>query len=128
MLCREASHSICAHTAAGSGNSNWCGHAWMRFAGLCRLVLVLSGICEFAPCAAGHVLIPEANKVHSSQQRCHNLKERPVQPGVYCYQYLVDGTWMTSPDVPVGPDDDGHLCNKARSCTWPGCESSLWPK
>jgi hypothetical protein len=38
-----------------------------------------------------------------------------VQPGTYCYQYLVDGTWMTSPDVPVGPDDDGHLCNKARA-------------
>ncbi|KAK9834998.1 hypothetical protein WJX81_003222 [Elliptochloris bilobata] len=37
-----------------------------------------------------------------------------LAPGVYCYQYLVDGTWMTSPDVPVGPDDDGHLCNKIR--------------
>ena len=51
---------------------------------------------------------------------------RSVQPGVYCYQYLVDGTWMTSPDVPVGPDDDGHLCNKARCYTWPICEILLW--
>lgn len=100
----------------------------MYFASLRRLVLVLLGICEFAACAAGHVLIPQPNKVHSSQQSCQNLSEFPVQPGVYCYQYLVDGTWMTSPDVPVGPDDDGHLCNKARSRTWPGCESSLWLK
>lgn len=38
-----------------------------------------------------------------------------LQPGTYCYQYLVDGTWMTSPDAPVGPDDDGHLCNKVSS-------------
>lgn len=36
-----------------------------------------------------------------------------LQPGTYCYQFLVNGTWMTSPDMPVGPDDDGHLCNKA---------------
>lgn len=35
-----------------------------------------------------------------------------MQPGVYSYQYLVDGTWMTSPDASVGPDDDGYLCNK----------------
>ena len=35
-----------------------------------------------------------------------------LQPGAYSYQYLVDGTWMTSPDAPVGPDDEGHLCNK----------------
>ena len=83
---------------------------------------------EYAPCAPGRVLIPQPNKVHSSQQRCHKLTERPVQPGVYCYQYLVDGTWMTSPDVPVGPDDDGHLCNKARSRAWPGCASSSWAK
>ena len=42
-----------------------------------------------------------------------------VQPGAYSYQYLVDGTWMTSPDAPVGPDDDGHLCNKVRPPTLP---------
>ena len=38
----------------------------------------------------------------------------PLQPGTYSYQYLVDGKWMTSPDAPAGPDDDGHLCNKVR--------------
>ncbi|CAL8467114.1 g6650 [Coccomyxa elongata] len=35
-----------------------------------------------------------------------------LPPGTYSYQYLVDGIWMTSPDASVGPDDDGHLCNK----------------
>lgn len=39
-----------------------------------------------------------------------------LQPGTYSYQFLVDGTWMTSPDMPVGPDDDGHLCNKVMTC------------
>ena len=45
-----------------------------------------------------------------------------LQPGTYCCQYLVDGTWMTSPDAPVGPDDDGHLCNKVRTC-----HASIYP-
>ena len=45
-----------------------------------------------------------------------------LQPGTYCYQYLVDGTWMTSPDAPVGPDDEGHLCNKVLlNCRDQGC-------
>lgn len=35
-----------------------------------------------------------------------------AQAGTYAYQFLVDGTWMTSPDAPVVPDDDGHLCNQ----------------
>lgn len=38
-----------------------------------------------------------------------------LQPGTYSYQFLVDGTWMTSPDAPVAPDDDGHLCNRVRT-------------
>ena len=50
-----------------------------------------------------------------------------LQPGAYCYQYLVDGTWMTSPDAPVGPDDDGHLCNRVSACHAPSppCSSTL---
>ncbi|KAK9824654.1 hypothetical protein WJX72_012101 [[Myrmecia] bisecta] len=35
-----------------------------------------------------------------------------LTPGTYSYQFLVDGTWMTSPEVNMAPDDDGHLCNK----------------
>jgi hypothetical protein len=42
------------------------------------------------------------------------------QPGTYSYQFLVDGTWMTSPDAAVGPDDDGHLCNKVWPLLLPG--------
>lgn len=41
-----------------------------------------------------------------------------MQPGTFSYQYLVDGVWMTSPDASVGPDDDGHLCNKV-TIIWP---------
>ena len=51
-----------------------------------------------------------------SQSEKFALKVQPccidVQPGTYSYQFLVDGTWMTSPDVPVSPDEDGHPCNK----------------
>jgi len=38
-----------------------------------------------------------------------------VQAGVYHVQFLVDGSWMTSPELPVGHDEDGHLCNTART-------------
>ena len=38
-----------------------------------------------------------------------------MQPGTYSYQFLVDGSWMTSPDAPVAPDEDGHLCNRVSS-------------
>ena len=33
---------------------------------------------------------------------------------MYHVQFLVDGSWMTSPELPVGDDEDGHLCNTAR--------------
>ena len=42
-----------------------------------------------------------------------------LQPGVYYVQFLVDGAWMSSPDLPVGPDEDGHFCNKVRTRTHP---------
>lgn len=38
-----------------------------------------------------------------------------VQAGVYHVQFLVDGSWMTSPQLPVGDDEDGHLCNTVRT-------------
>ena len=38
-----------------------------------------------------------------------------MQPGTYSYQFLVDGSWMTSPEAPVAPDEDGHLCNRVSS-------------
>lgn len=34
-----------------------------------------------------------------------------LTPGVYSYQFLVDGRWVTSPDAPIAKDDAGHLCN-----------------
>ena len=39
-----------------------------------------------------------------------------MQPGVYAYQYLVDGKWLTSPDAPIAHDEEDHLCNKVG---WP---------
>ena len=45
-----------------------------------------------------------------------------AQAGVYHVQFLVDGSWMTSPEFPVGQDEDGHLCNTAR--TKPGSVTS----
>lgn len=43
---------------------------------------------------------------------CH-IKDQPhAQLGVYSYQFLVDGSWMTSPDASVAPDEEGHLCNR----------------
>ncbi|KAK9810564.1 hypothetical protein WJX73_000994 [Symbiochloris irregularis] len=35
-----------------------------------------------------------------------------LPPGVYAFQYLVDGKWLTSPDAPVAHDEEGHLCNQ----------------
>lgn len=40
------------------------------------------------------------------------VQVRGLQPGVYAYQYLVDGKWLTSPDAPVAHDEEGHLCNQ----------------
>ena len=85
-------------------------------AGLCgRSVLCSTVCCRICRNISGCV-------------RCQMHKPSThLQPGAYCYQYLVDGTWMTSPDAPVGPDDDGHLCNRVSACHAPSplCYSAL---
>ena len=78
----------------------------------------LSGSTADLPCAA----LSAAGSADRAQAAycvvCLSLSLH-LQPGTYCYQYLVDGTWMTSPDAPVGPDDDGHLCNRVSACHAP---------
>ena len=45
---------------------------------------------------------------------CRDVTVPRMQAGVHHVQFLVDGSWMTSPELPVGHDEDGHLCNTAR--------------
>lgn len=35
-----------------------------------------------------------------------------LPPGEHWLQFLVNGRWMTSPGLPVGPNDQGHVCNR----------------
>lgn len=84
-----------------------------RFWGLSALMWSTGEPYFILPCCAdGGLLINSAAHLDWHRGKIGKQTWLWMQPGTYSYQYLVDGTWMTSPDAAVGPDDDGHLCNK----------------